>query len=99
MCAGQGQLMSKLRGHDKTVVSVSWSPWTEGAAGDTSLMLASGGLDQEIHIWQPKTGLNIKTIQTPVKYELLYFSTMSMLEQEVFAIQLPKIEIFKSNLY
>lgn len=59
--------MSKLRGHDKTVVSVSWCPWTEGASGDTMPLLASGGLDQEIHIWQPQSGQNVKTIQVSNK--------------------------------
>ncbi|KAF4532991.1 hypothetical protein B566_EDAN000680, partial [Ephemera danica] len=61
---GSGQLLTKLRGHDKAVVSLSWSP-QEGEAAST--FLASGGLDRTIHIWKTSSGQCVKVIHLPAK--------------------------------
>lgn len=54
---GNGSLLSRMRGHDKSVNSLSWCP-------ETSL-LASSGLEQNIIVWN--NGQVEKTIQLPNK--------------------------------
>jgi len=57
MLVGTGALLSRMRGHDKSVNAISWCPETN--------KLASCGLDQNIIVWN--NGQVEKTIQLPNK--------------------------------
>ncbi|CAB3366761.1 Hypothetical predicted protein [Cloeon dipterum] len=54
---GHGSIQSRLRGHDKSVVSLSWCLETS--------ILASSGIDQKIIIWN--NGISEKIFQIPSK--------------------------------
>lgn len=66
--ANKGEIIYKLRGHDKEVQALSWCPTFGKFAGSTRFehhLLASSSQEKEIFIWNTKLGIDEVKIQLP----------------------------------
>jgi WD40 repeat protein len=54
-----GNLFTEYNGHDNTVFSASFSPSTRG----NYVVASAGGIDNEIHLWNPINGATIRKIK------------------------------------